>query len=366
MRVRLRIDRLQQLLARSALSQNHWAIRLGLSRGHWSDIVNGRHRYPSARTRQRMIEELGIAVDDLFEIEPAAVSSEDIDFRAGIADRYLIDRELGQGGMGAVYLARDVARGRLVALKTISPEAASGIGARALLREIGATAQLHHPNILPLYDSGVVADHAFFVMPWVREGSLRDRMQRQGRLDPATVARIAQGLANGLAYAHAEHVLHCDIKPENILLQGDHPYLSDFGISRVLHLEFSGLRARGTLDLSAGTPAYVSPEQASGEGEIDGRSDTYSLGCVVYEMLAGRPPFEGTNTMEIVSRRFTSPAPSLSASHVPAAMAASVERAMSLRPADRFASPVALGEALGMSIAGGRRAFPGVRLEVAR
>ncbi len=366
MRIRLRIDRLQQLLAGSALSQNHWAIRLGLSRGHWSDIVNGRHRYPSARTRQRMLEELGVAMDDLFEIEPVAVSSEDIDFRAGIADRFLIDRELGQGAMGAVYLARDVARGRLVALKTISPEAASGIGPRALLREIGAAAQLHHPNILPIYDSGMVADHAFLVMPWVRQGSLRDRLLREGRLDPACVVRIGEGLANGLAYAHAEHVLHCDIKPENILLHGDHAYLSDFGISRMLHLEFSEFRARGTLDLSAGTPAYVSPEQASGDGAIDGRSDTYSLGCVVFEMLAGRPPFEGSNTMEIVSRRFTSPTPRLADSNLPVGVAESVERAMALRPIDRFASPVAFAAALGAATAGKRLAFAGMRRSMAR
>ena len=177
MRVRLRLDRLQQLLATSALSQNHWALKIGLSRGHWSDIVNGRHPYPSTKTRQRMLEEFAVSLEELFEIETGPSTSwTDFDFKAAIADRYLIDRELGQGAMGAVFLARDIARGRQVALKVVSPEAVSGIGTLAFMREISFLSQLNHPHILPLFDSGVIADHPFYVMPWMRGGSLRDMM----------------------------------------------------------------------------------------------------------------------------------------------------------------------------------------------
>jgi serine/threonine protein kinase len=237
MRVRLKLDRLQQRLAASALSQNHWAIRIGLSRGHWSDIVNGRHPYPSTKTRQRMLEELGLTLEDLFEIETGSASPTDIDFRRAIADRYIIDAELGQGGMGSVYLARDVRHGRVVAIKVISPEAVSGIGLNQFLREIATVAQLHHPNILPLYDSGEAAGHPFYVMPWVRSGSLRARLQREVRFDVATTLRLTRGIASALQHAHSERILHCDVKPENILVHEDHPWVKDFGIARKLHSE---------------------------------------------------------------------------------------------------------------------------------
>jgi len=157
MRVRLSQPRLQAFLAQSPLSQNHWALKLGLSRGHWSEIVNGKHPYPSPKTRERMLEVLGLPFEELFEIETGTPSWADTDFRRAIADRYLIDTELGQGGMGAVYLARDARHGRVVAVKVISPEAVSGIGVTQFLREIATVAQLQHPHILPLHDSGEAA-----------------------------------------------------------------------------------------------------------------------------------------------------------------------------------------------------------------
>src|SRR5687767_8920613 len=179
-----------------------------------------------------MLEIIGVPVDELFEIETGIAPWADLDFRRAIADRYLIDRELGQGGMGAVYLARDVRHGRIVAVKVISPEAVSGIGLNQFHREISTVAQLHHPHILPLYDSGDAAGHPSYVMPWVRGGSLRARLQRDIRLDLATTLRLTRGMADALQHAHGERIVHCDVKPENVLLHEDHPWVMDFGIAR--------------------------------------------------------------------------------------------------------------------------------------
>jgi putative ABC transport system permease protein len=343
MRVRLNVVRLQDFLANSPLSQNHWAARLGFSRGHWSDLVNGRHPYPSPKTRLRIVEVLGVRTEDFFSIESGPTTWHDTDFRSALKERYLIDRELGQGAMGAVYLALDVARGRTVAVKVLAPEAVCGIGQAAFLREISTLSRLQHPNILPLFDSGVVAEHPFFVMPWVRGGSLRDRLVRDTRLALPDVIAVTRGIAAGLHHAHGEFVLHCDVKPENILLHDDHAWLVDFGISRILHAEASEWRARKGIDVSAGTPAYVSPEQALGDEDIDGRADVYSLGCVVYEMLAGRPPFEGTTTETVVARRFVAPAPPVTdyAPELPAAVNDVLMRAMQLDRDRRPDSPVA-------------------------
>ena len=344
MRVRLNVVHLREVLARTAVSQNHWALRLGVSRGHWSDIVNGKHPYPSPKTRQRMIEVLGVPHDELFTVEAGPTTWHDVDFRAALYDRYAFDRELGQGAMGSVYLAREVSRGRLVALKVLAPEAVSGIGVDAFLREISVVSRLQHPNILPLFDAGEVAGHPYYVMPWVREGSLRDRLRRDTRLALPAVIAITRGIAAALTHAHAEHVLHCDVKPENVLLHGEHAYVMDFGISRIVHAEVSEWRTRKGLDISAGTPAYVSPEQANGDEDIDGRADVYSLGCVVYELLTGRPPFEGATTEAVVARRFLAATPPLrdAAPEVPPAVAQVIARAMELdrerRPAPRMRS----------------------------
>ena len=341
MRVRLSQQKLVEFLAQSRLSQNHWALKLGLSRGHWSEIVNGKHPYPSPKTRERMVEVLGLRFEDLFEIETGIPSWADTDFRRAIADRYLIDAELGQGGMGAVYLARDARHGRVVAVKVISPEAVSGIGITQFLREIATVAHLQHPHILPLFDSGEAAGHPFYVMPYIRGGSLRARLQAAIRLPAAEAVALISGIAAALQHAHEHRVLHCDVKPENILLDGTHPYVMDFGVARKLHTEFLPWTQRRELDLSAGTPAYVSPEQASGEKELDTRTDVYSLACVLYEMLSGRPPFEGTTTQAVVSRRFIEPPPPLRefAPEVSPLLERAVERGMALQPQQRPATP---------------------------
>jgi putative ABC transport system permease protein len=348
MRVRLNQQKLLRVLAQSPLSQNHWALKLGLSKGHWSGIVNGKHPYPSPKTRERMVEVLGIPFAELFEIEAGFPGWADTDFRRAIADRYLIDQELGQGGMGAVYLARDARHGRVVAVKVLSPEAVSGIGVAAFLREIATVAKLQHPNVLPLYDSGEAAGHPFYVMPYIRGGSLRSRLAAESRLSPQLVARLTAGIADGLDHAHQQRILHCDIKPENILLDRNHPYLMDFGIARKLHTEVLPWTLRRELDFSAGTPAYVSPEQASGELELEPASDVYSLAGVVYEMLSGRPPFEGTTTEAIVSRRFIAPPPPIRdyAPEVPRALEQAVERGMALDPKRRPARAPAFAEAV--------------------
>src|SRR4029079_17193060 len=226
--------------------------------------------------------------------------------------RSLPDRHrAGPGRHGGGLPRRDVRHGRVVPLKVISPEAVSGIGITQFLREIATVAHLQHPHILPLFDSGEAAGHPFYVMPYIRGGSLRARLQAAVRLPVDEAVALTRGIAAALQHAHEARVLHCDVKPENILLDGAHAYVMDFGIARKLHTEFLPWVSRKELDLSAGTPAYVSPEQASGAQELDTRTDVYSLACVVYEMLTGRTPFGGTNTQTIVSRRFVEPAPPL-------------------------------------------------------
>ncbi len=337
MRYRLRLDRLEQLLSTSRVSQNHWAMRLGLSRGHWSDLRSGKHPFPSAKTRQRLVEAFGVEERNLFEPDSTSGDAE-FDFRLALAARFELTSELGQGGMGTVYLANDLTLARVVAVKMVAAEAVAGVGADQLVQEIRLVSRLQHPNILPLFDAGERAGSPFYVMPWVRGGSLGALLRARARLPLDEALGMLDGIAAGLGHAHEERVLHCDIKPENILIQGRHPYVMDFGIARKVHsetVEWSSLRK--DLDFSAGTPAYVSPEQASGEANLDSRSDIYSLACVAYEMIAGRKPFTGETTQQIVSLRFRESPPPLQryAPDVPIEVAQAIERAMSIDPSAR-------------------------------
>ena len=357
MRVRLQRERLLDHLARSGISQNHWALRIGLSRGHWSDLVNGKHPYPSPRTRRLMLEALGLPFEELFEVEAARPEGGDGRVHASLPDRYVVDREIGEGAMGTVFAARDLVLGRVVAIKVVSPEAISGIGSEAFTREIHRAAQLQHPNILPVYDAGEAAGHPFFVMPYIEGGSLRGLLEREGRLGTDETVAVLGGIAAALDFAHSRRVLHCDVKPENVLLAGRHPYVADFGLSRAIHSETREWERRPEIDVAAGTPAYVSPEQARGHLDLDGRSDVYSLGCVGFEMLTGRPPFTGTTTTQIMRRRFEALAPDVrdSVPEVPAAVADGLRGAMSLEPDERPASSGALMDSLGESLAGSRQ-----------
>jgi len=230
------------------------------------------------------------------------------------AERYRIERELGRGVMATVFLARDLKHDRLVALKLLRPELASATETKRFLREITILAGLHHPNILQLYDSGMLAlagrpATPYFVMPYVRGESLRVRMVREVRLPVASALHVACEVADALAYAHGEGVVHRDIKPENILLQGGHALVADFGIAHAL--DAAGGERLSLSGVTLGTPGYMSPEQAAGVAQLDGRSDIYSLACVLYEMLAGEPPFTGRTAQIVLARQAAAPVPAL-------------------------------------------------------
>ncbi|OGU35511.1 MAG: hypothetical protein A3K13_03310, partial [Gemmatimonadetes bacterium RIFCSPLOWO2_12_FULL_68_9] len=207
----------------------------------------------------------------------------------GLAGRYALERELGEGGMAVVFLAQDLRHDRRVALKVLRPEISAEIGAERFLREIKMAAGLTHPHILPVFDSGEADGLLFYVMPNMEGNSLRQRLERERQLPLEDALRITREVASALDYAHRHHVVHRDIKPENILLHERSAMVADFGIGKAL----SGDASITQTGMTIGTPAYMSPEQASGEKEIDGRSDLYSLGCVLYEMLSGEPPFTG-------------------------------------------------------------------------
>ena len=213
-----------------------------------------------------------------------------------LSDRYLFERELGRGGMSRVYLARDRRYEREVAVKVLDPEIATAVGSERFLREIRITAQLQHPHIVPLLESGEAAGLLYSVMPYIEGESLRDRLMARGRLASAEAVSIACGVADALEYAHRRGVIHRDIKPENILISNGLPVVADFGIARAV-----GLAGGATLTgvgFPIGTAAYMSPEQATAASPVDGRSDIYSLGCVLYEMLSGRMAFSGAHPQE--------------------------------------------------------------------
>jgi serine/threonine-protein kinase len=266
---------------------------------------------------------------------------------AALADRYRIERELGAGGMATVYLAEDLRHDRKVALKVLRPELAAVIGAARFLIEIKTTANLQHPHILSLHDSGEVEGTVFYVMPYVEGESLRDRLNRDKQLPVEEAVRIATEVASALEYAHGHQVIHRDIKPENILLQGNHAVVADFGIALAAVRSDSGTRMTET-GMSLGTPHYMSPEQAMGEREITAKSDVYALGCVLYETLTGEPPFTGPTAQAIVARVMTEEPRSLTLQRrtVPRNVEAAVHMALAKLPADRFASASAFAAAL--------------------
>ncbi len=295
--------------------------------------------------------------------EGPKIASPDLEqrLRPALAGRYTLERELGRGGMARVYLAHDVKHDRPVALKVMHPQLAETLGAERFLLEIHIAAGLQHPHIVSVYDSGETAGLLWFTMPYIEGESLRARLRREGRLPLEDAATITREAAEALDYAHSRRILHRDIKPENILLSRGHALVADFGIARALAggagtLEGGEAGRRGSGEeerltetgMSLGTPAYMSPEQASAERTLDPRSDVYSLGCVLYEMLTGEPPFTGPTAHAILAKRFTGSAPSVRQfrPQLSVEVERAVERALALTPADRFDTAGELSRAL--------------------
>jgi serine/threonine-protein kinase len=220
-----------------------------------------------------------------------------------LADRYRIERQLGQGGMATVYLAEDLKHKRHVAVKVLKPELAAVLGAERFVQEITTTAALQHPHILPLFDSGTADGFLFYVMPYIEGETLRGRLDREKQLGVDEAVRITREVADALDYAHRHNVIHRDIKPENILLHDGRPMVADFGIALAVSAAAGGRMTE--TGLSLGTPHYMSPEQATAEKDITGRSDVYSLGSVLYEMLAGDPPHTGSTAQQIIMKIIT-------------------------------------------------------------
>ena len=269
-----------------------------------------------------------------------------IRLNVALKGRYRIERELGEGGMPTVYLADDLKHERKVALKVLKPELFAVVGADRFLHEIKLTANLQHPHILALHDSGEADGLVFYVMPFVEGESLRDKLNREKELSVEETIEITKGVASALDYAHRRELIHRDIKPENILLQDGQPVLADFGIALAVSAA-GGIRLTET-GLSLGTPHYMSPEQAVGDRELDARSDVYSLACVTYEMLVGEPPHTGPTAQAIVAKLITEKAQhiSLHRDTVPAHIDAAVQKALSKLPADRFDTAAHFAEAV--------------------
>jgi serine/threonine-protein kinase len=257
---------------------------------------------------------------------------------AAFGDRYTIDRVLGRGGMATVYVAEDLRHKRQVAIKVLRPDVAAAIGAERFLREIAIAARLTHPHVLPLIDSGQAAGSLYYVMPYVRGETLRQRLVREQRLPLKDALAIARELGAGLDYAHREGFVHRDVKPENVLLVDGHAVIADFGIARAI------VQAGGDhvteVGLAIGTPEYMSPEQAAGDRELDGRCDVYALACVIYEMLAGAPPFSGGSARAIIAKHLSEPPQPLRTRRpdAPAVVEQALARALAKDPADRFAT----------------------------
>jgi serine/threonine protein kinase/Flp pilus assembly protein TadD len=265
---------------------------------------------------------------------------------SALLSRYNLDRELGRGGMATVYLATDLRHDRRVALKVLHPELSSALGPDRFLREIKLAARLNHPHIIPLFDSGEAAGYLYYVMPVVEGETLRDRILREGRIPLDESLQIVRGIASALDYAHRQNIVHRDIKPENVMLQDGEAMVMDFGIAKALSAASNDTLTQ--TGMMVGTPAYVSPEQAAGDGVIDGRSDQYSLACVLYEMISGRKPFVGATAQATLSKRFSDPVPSLRSVHSETTeeVETALSRAMAKEAKDRFGTTMEFAKAL--------------------
>ena len=265
---------------------------------------------------------------------------------AALGDHYRLEEEIGRGGMAIVYRARDLRHDRDVALKVLLPEVAAAVGPDRFLREVELAAGLTHPSILPVFDSGQVDDLLFYVMPYVDGESVRDRIDRDGPLPLLDALQIVREVADGLDFAHRQGVVHRDVKPGNVLLTDGHSYIADFGVALPIGPEAEEHLTR--TGLAIGTPAYMSPEQAAGQRTIDGRSDVYGLGCVLYEMLSGSLPFEGPTPQSILVRRLTEDAAPIRTlrREVPPNIEQALTQAMARDPDDRFASAAEFKDAL--------------------
>jgi serine/threonine protein kinase/Flp pilus assembly protein TadD len=267
-------------------------------------------------------------------------------FEDAIAKAYRIERELGRGGMATVYLGQDMRHNRRVAIKVLHPELGNSIGPDRFLREIELAARLNHPHIVPLFDSGNADGFLYYVMPVVEGETLRDRLLRDGQIPIDESLQLTRGIAAALDYAHRQNVVHRDIKPENIMLQDGEAVVMDFGIGKAVSSAANDtLTQTGTV---VGTPAYVSPEQAAGENKIDGRSDQYSLACVLFEMLSGKKAFTGPTAQSVISKRFTDPVPSLRAAYekTPDEVENAMRKALAKDASDRFATTAEFARAL--------------------
>jgi serine/threonine protein kinase/Tfp pilus assembly protein PilF len=268
--------------------------------------------------------------------------------QAAVADRYRIEEEIGRGGMAAVYLAEDLKHGRKVAIKVLLPSGTQAYEPQRFLREIRIAARLSHPQILPVHDSGEWDGLLYFVMPYAGCESLRDRLAREGSLPIDAALRITRAVATALGYAHRHNVIHRDIKPENILLQEGEPVVADFGVATAMSAAGGDNVYITDRGFAVGTPAYMSPEQASAERDLDGRSDLYSLACVLFEMLTGRPPFIGSSPRATMARHAIEPPPAIRSLRptVPLAVELAVQRALAKAPEQRYANMAEFCEAL--------------------
>jgi formylglycine-generating enzyme required for sulfatase activity/tRNA A-37 threonylcarbamoyl transferase component Bud32 len=265
--------------------------------------------------------------------------------RPALAGRYEVERQVGRGGMATVFLAQELHPRRRVAIKVLDPEIAATVGPDRFLREVDIAAALAHPHVVPIFTAGTAAGHLYYTMPYIAGESLRARLTREGPLPVPEALRIAAEVADALDYAHRHDIVHRDIKPENVLFQEGHALVADFGVARVIAEAGARLTQTG---VAVGTPLYMSPEQASGESRLDGRSDVYGLGCVLYEMLTGTVPFTGPTAQAVLARHIVDPVPPLATLRpgIQPGVVTAVNRALAKIPADRWASAADFARAL--------------------